>query len=517
VWVANIVDGGVVTPAAEGLPHLIVPDSSCTVPYLYGMGVEDFGYGLQALLPYAFEGDNADGGPTTIDRASEGYFEMIEMGSVVNELDGFDTADAVTHWDHDNDDSTPQVPADCQQLVDAWTDNTQPSMKGYWIQDWDETCAYLDGAMGDGDGACDFDRYEAFEAYGYTDISTPTGGLFGGASVVDIQNGSMYSYDAIALAGFDDNPDGENHARPGLITPSLDSGNIDTGYAFLDDGNFEDWTFDAEHVERTVDAVSYALQHDAVMNEFTTEADIGANTEWVVTFPTKNFYVHEARTGHDFPIRPFVTVWEDLEETASDNWGACEPVMLDSAWDRNEKPIVDPLSKPGEPIPPVVSPSVPGGFDPEGGLPFVLCYETNIIRFGAYAGSDADPVVPYSGPTEILASNNVINFDSSSLGDSGWARINLHEFREDDNGSGNPGFPDGVINGDDTLQNREALGNLTGLPVIGFSVQRFQNKFVGEDSGLRANYGGIFSHRGTRKSCTGEACDAVLGTTPGGN
>ena len=53
--------------------------------------------------------------------------------------------------------------------------------------------------------------------------------------------------------------------------------------------------------------------------------------------------------------------------------------------------------------------------------------------------------------TEILGSGNMVNVDGF---DAGWARIDMHNYRIDDNGSGNPGFPDGVINDDDTLRNR---------------------------------------------------------------
>ena len=33
--------------------------------------------------------------------------------------------------------------------------------------------------------------------------------------------------------------------------------------------------------------------HENIMNEYTLDAVLGASTEWVVTFPTKNFYVDD--------------------------------------------------------------------------------------------------------------------------------------------------------------------------------------------------------------------------------
>ena len=115
VWVAAIADD-------EGTPTLYIPDSTCTVPYLYEKNVEN-GVGSQAFLPYDYQGSNEDGGPTSIQRAAEGYFEMIEMGTLTG-----DSAEYATHY---VDSDGVQAPEDCGALVDAWTRNPD----GYWIDD----------------------------------------------------------------------------------------------------------------------------------------------------------------------------------------------------------------------------------------------------------------------------------------------------------------------------------------------------------------------------------------------
>ena len=68
VWVAAIADGGDLGfPDQTGVTHLVIPDSSCTVPYLYGWGVEAvLGLGLQAFLDLAYTGTVDDGGPQSI-------------------------------------------------------------------------------------------------------------------------------------------------------------------------------------------------------------------------------------------------------------------------------------------------------------------------------------------------------------------------------------------------------------------------------------------------------------------
>ncbi|PWG74394.1 hypothetical protein DF186_18140, partial [Enterococcus hirae] len=86
--------------------------------------------------------------------------------------------------------------------------------------------------------------------------------------------------------------------------------------------------------------------------------------------------------------------------------------FLDTIWDQEE---ASPSPDPTQPRPPVVSPAPPTEI--EGDDPFLLCYETNIIRFGADPGAE----------TEVLGSTNFTNIDNETdLGfAAGWARIDL--------------------------------------------------------------------------------------------
>ncbi len=43
--------------------------------------------------------------------------------------------------------------------------------------------------------------------------------------------------------------------------------------------------------DRGVDAMSAVFMHDTLANTFTIEEDLAAGTEWVMTFPTKLWYV----------------------------------------------------------------------------------------------------------------------------------------------------------------------------------------------------------------------------------
>jgi len=487
VWTAAIYDD-------DGAPTMVTGDTTCTVPYIYG----DFD-GVQAFLPWALTDEDPDGYADVTVRGTEGHFEIIEMGTIIDELtpeldeDGdpvvpeklvptFGTEAAVTHVDG--------TPGNCDQLVEAWTRASDPDDNGYWIDN------------------------------NLTDMTAPSGGLFGGAAIVNVERGTMYSYDAKAINGFADTLAGDAltsddmHQEPGTILPSLDSGGVFTALTFDDLGNPLSATLD-----RGVDAVSYVLMHDQLMNEYTTESVVAASTEWVITFPTKQFYVHQAlmddyvtffrptadpyyRTYEDedendvfIPNDPFTSTWswvpptfeEDGETIKTEGFVdfPCEVVTIDSIWDREE---ADPAAAPpGPDRPPVVSPRPPT--DRPDGLPsFSLCFETQVIVFGAIddeAGIDAE--------SDILGSSNVTTVDNDALGfEFGWMRLGLTDASHDIDQDGTVDellrAPLGMSDGDALL----------GLPVTGFAVQQFENSFLGEGASTLANYGGIFQHKGTR-------------------
>ena len=427
MWVAAI-------SMVDGVPVLTVPDTSCTTPYLYmndmnGDGVRD---GMQEFLPYAFE---IDGGSADMVRATEGHFEVIEMGVVVDDVK--DTATAVTH--------TNGFPNDCAQLQEAWTDYPSDSDDGYWITDPS------------------------------VDMLPPTGGLFGAASVVNVEHGALYSFSATAINGWADSLQGNHflHQVPGTILPSLNSGNITEGVVFTDDGQ----VLKSQQFARGVDAISYVLMHDQIMNEYNINDVMGASTEWVVTFPTKNFYVDTARNGGSTtPVAPFTSNWY---ATSADMTPACEVVMLDSVWDREEATVVTPE---GDVRLPTVSPSL--SVQPDPIVPFELCYETTVIRFGS-ASDELEQ-------SEVLGSYNFTTVDVDNLGfKEGWMRLQLSSYPHDAD-------ENGVIDSTEQALTREPLSNLMGLPVIGFKVERYINGYV--EGNKVANYGATVTHKATRKA-----------------
>ncbi|WP_191621356.1 hypothetical protein [Marinihelvus fidelis] len=444
VWTAAIT-------TIDGAPHLVTTDTSCTVPYLYDADFDGTPDAPQPFIDVLYAGVdgnpnfNGDGGPDDIDRAAQGHFEMIEMGTLVGP-----SAVAATHVDG--------VPADCASLTEAWTDEdvTDPLVGGYWI---------LDESV---------------------DIEAPSGGLFGGAAVINVEKGFMVSYDARAINGFATvaNPGGIYlHTEPGNVDPNLNSGDVTDGFVFLEDGTVQA----SSGLTRGLDAVSYVFMHDQIMNEYATEptgTGIDSDTEWVITFPTKHLYVNQPAPADI----PFTNVWVGN----GDDSGACEVVLLEGEYDREEGTPGD-NPNPGEG--PVVSPSIPDALP--GLIPFELCFETNVIRFGdidevAEMGDDDEYV--FTAATEIFGTpaNRYHNIDLGDDFQFGWVQIELDDYPHDQN-------QNGLIDPNEADLSRDALGGLEGLPVTGFSANRYGNSSLGEGGDVLANYGGIFQHKGTRK------------------
>lgn len=482
VWTAVLYDNA-------GTPTMQTSDTTCTVPYFYGNATDAFGntVGRQAFLPFAYQGTNADGGPTTIARAAEGHFEIIEMGTLTDDSyeaptkttpERIGSAQAATHILVDG----KSVPEDCDQLNDNWS--VISGVPGMWEKDA-------------GPGA---------NTKSDIDIERNSGGLFGGAGIINVGAGTLFTYNAKAIQGYDKDVDGTSqHYKPGSLFPNLDTGDQKTATVFF--GVPQDKAVELTYT-RGVDAISATFMHEYTMNEFNQNANLSAASEWIVTFPTKNWYVDKQLLatstkiwqpkqtdigcggwipGEPFPARsgPNFTDSVDKDDSNSngvpdtqEDWVLCtfEQVTQDTTkarapftklfngtacelfsiedWDQEESPTT-----PGTPgnRPPIVSPPPPGGTPPSS-TPFALCYEVNRMKFG---GNDifGDSTLLYTVDTGTEA---------------GWARIDW---------GADPKHVD--------------FAGLIGLPVTGYWAVQYVNGFLGTpEQGVLANYGGLFEHRG---------------------
>lgn len=262
--------------------RMFTADQSCTVPQIPAEGVP--------FRTFAFAGQ--DSGSQTRDRTREGYLEMIEMGVLEDGV-----------WASDG------VPASCATLTASWNGGT-----------WDNS----GGGVG---------------------VLPPSGGLFGGASIINVAGGTDAAYNADALDAFSST---QNHTSPGSLTPSLEA--ADPESTVFHNGTVVNSTWATG--EGGIDAVSAVYMHDAIMNEYVLDEGTLSGTDWVVTFPTKRFYTDQAAPA----TRPFTQVFADGV--------ACEPVTL-NIFDREENTTEAPLD---------FSPPPPTGGN-------ALCWEVTVITF----------------------------------------------------------------------------------------------------------------------------------------
>lgn len=417
VWTAGLVATASTVPTVASVApftgqesvKLVTNDTSCTVPAING----------QEFLPYAFISSGTitadDGLGDDLVRCTEGHFEMIEMGTVTNlgPVSNNSAANA-TH-------TTAGSPASCGAINANWLPG------GIWSA-----------------------------AANVNDFAAPdgSGGLFGSASIINVNNGTDVTYNADAIQNYGL---AAQHSTPGNLAPNLKTGSVVTSDVFNAGASA---AVQSNTWGDAVEAVSASYMHDRIYGEYVLDDSIGANTEWVVTFPTKFAYVDTIGSAGTtwgaagIPQAPFT-------RSIGAN-GACEEYQVQGYWDREEQvPTIAAIGLVPSPLPPGVNPNIP-----------VFCWETNVLEFNS-----ATDVL---GNSLILGSNNTTHLTVEF--DAGWAALN---FDVTDSISGTNDHNTAALDGSPSVY--------TGLPVTGFAVQRYTNANL--SGGVLANYAGIFAHR----------------------
>ncbi|MCB1589126.1 MAG: hypothetical protein KDI56_09505 [Xanthomonadales bacterium] len=391
-----------------------------------------------------------DAGGQVPARMFEGYVEMIEMATI-------EEGGVVDGWVTHDFSGEPNGGVGCLQLEEAWRVGTPGSG--------------ITGATGFWASSGDFAR---------GGLTPPSGGLFGGGAIVNVSDGTYYSYNAEAIDGF--NSVVVDHTPPGFEQPSLATSRSVTGTitsnVFTQQGQLHSSNWGPDNLgdattNGRIDAISHVLALDHVYNEWTTENALNASSEWVVTFPTKRFYVDNAIIGGGQAARrPFTRTFGSS--------GACEPVNL-TVFDREENflQILD------------FSPSAVGGL--------ALCREVNVITFnqtGDVSDIFASPTARNIRTVEQTIGNPTKVFER------GWMDLDLAGF-----GNGNPFLPPPV-----GVEHTSRVSNdgdvFYGLPVVGFWAVRIENQAQGESGN---NYGGLYRHRGSRR-CENDTVGTCGGT-----
>ena len=405
VWTARV--SQTADAADGGGGAVFTTDKSCTSPTIDPAGVPfvTAGFDGSGADPDTGVQIPADGGPTDLTRTREGYLELITMGDIPA---GSPLASDITHVLNGQPDGG--TPPDCSQ------------------------------------GTLDADAPVSV-------VAPTSGGLFGSGAIVNVGEGTFFSYNADAIDGFTEIAlyHGTESLQPSLQdanNPSLVTTGIARAFVFINGQLLTaDYAFG-------VDAVSAVLMSDTIYNEFFVNPDFGANTDWVVMFPTKRFYVDDTLYSRA-PADPFVEAFHSPGES--------NVTVGINLYDREEGHTTR-----------------TGGFSPPVGTrPSSLPYEVNVISFLTTTAA-GDP----SGVFGSLLRPNVPPY-----GTDGWMALDLFS------GDGGHILPGGV----------EADGvtgvTMNGLPATGFMAYNVVN--TNAQPGLLANYGGLFRHRASRSCVNG--------------
>jgi hypothetical protein len=361
-------------------------DNSCTIPKVSSTTAAPVIHDFVNVLLDDAVGDDS------LDRTREGYVEIIEMGSIVA---GSATEKAVTH--------VAGVPPGCATISDA---SVLP------------------------------------------DVTTPTGGLFGDMTLINVLAGEDYTADAVALDNFRNigGYDTADNILPDLTQANPPVSVVVANNAFYQSG----WG-------NPIDAISALFMHDHVFNTFILDTTTKSGTDWVLTFPTKRYY---------YDSDGFVNY---LFQRNIDANGGCDDVTL-TVYDREEATSTPTIG---------FSPTRPGKAN-------TLCWEANVLTFNA---------------SQVVGSTN--NRSITTSYQNGWADLN---FTLAPGTRGQTGAYAHILGNFGTQVTPLGGGafstdvSYVGLPVIGFALESYNNgTLTGADGSLvQSQYGGNFVHKGTR-------------------
>jgi len=427
-WVGAVYD---TSGDGTGAAAIATNDNSCTVPEfplapvpgtLHALPFSNANYNLGNYG----EPSGLDSGSRSVVRTREGFFEIIEMGEVVDQATGSPkTVEAIT--------PVNGKPPGCAQVVSAWDSG------GYWAVN------------------------------ATTDLSPPAGGLYGSTGIVDVAQGTLYAYDATAIDGFSDTAQhtGPQNTKPNLSTAVTDSAH-DIASAYVSIGNAM-IKADYPASTRGVDAVSAVLMAQQLANEFNSAPGLGAQTDFLITYPTKQFYVDPGIVGTQLSafISPFEQVFGGGGGASGTNAGkSCISARADF-FDRVGRGIYSPS---GCGLPPI-------------GPTNLLCLQTVAIPLGAHSAAP--------GPLQSNLHGQLLQNDQC-----GGPLLPVTF----DTGSVRVGFTDQVspaYTGPPlpVEQLRASVdGNVfLGVPAVGFVAINYINANV--TPGVLSNYSGTYPHR----------------------
>jgi len=432
---------GYVIPTADGAA-LGTKDNSCT----YG--------NVAAAQPVPFKNDLfagalADGEDATLDRTREGYVEIIAMADIPS-VAANATYTAIKH-------DKNGVPADCTAVIDNGDQSTTPP------------------------------------AWAKTDLTSPTGGLFGNMTLINVNTARAAGFDAVALTNFYDGTtedwagnaavtanttaalavkvDGTLWFPSGNMNPNLSMAWPTDSYLIRSSatstagvvantfpgigGDADGWKHELINgkVVRSVftpglDATSSTMMRSAIYNEYMNSDMVAGATDWVITMPTKGLYFDRGAAGG---AAANTLIPRALFQNVFKAGGSADAVG--AAYFNREEASITPTM--GNGFSPVIPGVTAGSY---------LRWEANVVNFG-------------SNTRTVFGSTNWNNIATDF--DAGWAQLSIAAVAT---GTG-AATPAGTAH---TIQGSANL--FTGLPVIGFATELYNNATVSS-----AGYGTVWA------------------------
>jgi len=392
-------------------------ETSCTYPAIPANG-EPFKNTIYTLGIDALPG-------TGLDRTREGYVEIFDMATLIGPL-----ATAVTHT------GIGSAPPNCSAVRVDLTGNVN--------------------------------------------LTTPTGGLYGEGTIINVASGASMGYKADALDAY---RSGVYYADVSSANPLLGGSAAPFSLVLANNRAVTDqWA-----VGRN--AVAAVYMHSSVMNDYILDFNTRSNTDWVLTFPGKHEFYPTAT-----PVAPYTAVLTSN--------GACEASTF-TFFDRDEQSTVPPTAG--------FSPQQPAAGPNTGSL----CWESTVVSVrNGQAHTTASDISATNVRSGVLGSRNVLAVSvlSAPAFSAGWINMTF-------TGTNALAGIASVAGGDLTASNvpnataqpfglpGAATGVFTarphtfvGLPVTGFMITSRTNSSVactlpsGSAGTCSGNYAGLFRH-----------------------
>ena len=310
-------------------------------------------------------------------------------------------------------------------------------------------------------------------------LASPTGGLYGEGTIINVNSGASMGYKADALEAY---RSGQYYADVSTANPQLGAAAAPLSLVLANNRAVTDQWLTGRA------AVAAVFMHTEVLNDYILDFNTRSNTDWVLTFPGKHEFFPSAT-----PVPPYTAVLTSN--------GACEPTTF-TFFDRDEQSTTPP----------------PGGFSPQqpGAAPNTgsLCWESTVvsIRNGQTHTSALD--VSATDPrSSVLGSRNVLAVSvlTSPAFNAGWIDM---VFTGANSAVGLTSVAGGDLTASNVLSGTPAVGPIgaasgvftvrahqfQGLPVTGFMITARTNSSVactlpgGGAGSCSGNYAGLFNH-----------------------